>query len=273
MKTKNKRLRIIVILMLVSISFWAQNTIYRICGAWKNPYDTESYYKRNGEFVIRNTCFANDCGTYIFYYNGTGVFLNPNRIDKTEFTWSHKKDTFIYHEDVSCPWYDTFKYELSCGNKYDTLKLIKAYSRKKWRYIENFFRKHITMIESTYYTPIKTFKEDDYFAYNNRVISNQRPDLVTGHFDDDNSILYISSGDYSSFKEASIYDANEIFVFDYINKNKISSFIIEYDSSTDSIKNIFHTNDYNIKRCYDRKKKRIIYKTYNKKKKRYITKN
>ncbi len=129
------------------------------------------------------------------------------------------------------------------------------------------------MIESTYYTPIKTFKEDDYFAYNNRVISNQRPDLVTGHFDDDNSILYISSGDYSSFKEASIYDANEIFVFDYINKNKISSFIIEYDSITDSIKNIFHTNDYNIKRCYDRKKKRIIYKTYNKKKKRYITKN
>ena len=269
MTTKSKRLRIIVILLLISVSFCAQDTIYRICGTWRNYYDSEYHYERNGDFIKRNTMYANDCGKHIFYYDGTGVFIFPNRIDKYEFTWEHKKDSFIYHEDVACPWYDIYKYELSYGNKCDTLRLIKAYNRKNMHCIENFFRKRIKMKEANNYSSMKTFKEDRYFIYKNRIISNQNPCLTTGHFDEENSILYLSCGDFLYLKEASIYDVMEIFVFDTFDNNKLSSFIIEYDTITDSIKNIFQTNKYNIKRCYNKRKNIIVYKTYNKKKKKY----
>lgn len=269
MTTKSKRLRIIVILLLISVSFCAQDTIYRICGTWRNPYDTEYYYERNGDFIKWNTKLANDCGKHIFYYDGTGIFLYSNRIDKYEFTWGLKKDSFIYHKDVACPWYDTYKYELSYGNKYDTLRLIQTYKRKKWHYIENFFRKRIKMKEANNYNSMKIFKEDDYFIYKNRIISNQKPWLTTGHFDDENSILYLHWLDFACLKQASMLDVVEIFVFDAFDNNKLSSFIIEYDSITDSIKNIFQTNKYNIKRCYNKRKNIIVYKTYNKKKKKY----
>lgn len=248
-KIMNKKSSIVGVLLLISISFWGQDFIYKICGAWKNKHDIEIIYKRNGDTIKRNTMLGNDFAKTIFYKDGKGYVIYPNETTvKDSFTWKICDNKFIYHENDSCPWYDTLKYEFIYGTKYDTLKLENKFKRKSYRYISLYCRDKIKLTYlPTGFTTLPS-KKISYFAYSKRLILDQKPVVLYGKYDDVKSILSLEYMYYSMLKEARGYDSIELFVVDNSRQNisKISSFVIEYSLDADTIKDIFLTNKYFI---------------------------
>lgn len=248
MKIMNKKSRAVMALLLVSISFWGQD-IYKLCGAWKTMHDIVIKYRKNGDTFKMNTKLGNDFATTILYKDGKGYVIPPNKtVPEDSFTWKISNNKFIYHESDSCPWYDTLKYEILYGTKYDTLRFEEIYKRKSFRYIELYRRKKIKLAAST--ESLGTFPTNknkiSYFAYRKRIILDQRPALSYGNYDEKNSTLYLEDTFLACIKEARGFDSFELFVVDNSMQNTsiVTSFVIEYGLDADTIKDIFLTNKY-----------------------------
>ena len=229
----------------------AQDLHDKYCGVWNVA---SGNYGRDGFFNEPKEIERSD-ERLIILSNGTGGYLKNGKLE--ELKWNVKNGCLeVFSIDVSS---SVRKYMLK-GKYSDNDSCLQITGIHD----NNVSKLHkanvnIELMDEFPQTHIK--HEDKIFAFKNRILKDQMPIVTTGHYEKDKGKLFIENmiAFDNDIMRARKYDQLEIFVInsDYSRKNNIESFLITYNTKTDSISSVSPIMTFVVNRDYDIRKKRL----------------
>lgn len=243
-----QKLLFVITIFINGMFVYAQNSS-ELLGCWTECNTGAVYEKINGTFVETSWgTKGNSLRRMLLMPDSIGAYYDEaNAVNKTYFSWWATDSIYTFHESPECPYTEESLYRIMSSEKYDTLYIEQRYKNPNYRTLDTYVRSKVSLEKTSEHFDVRVNRTDNYLAYNNRIIEDQRPYVYPGRYQ--NNVIEVGRQIAKWLDKMTVSDIVEIHIINspLDSKSRIDIFIIMYDTNSRQIANISYAGSYTRK--------------------------